>query len=127
MQRSADPAGAALGVERVSLFHCFWIQRDHRGQARTVPVVRLDAREVLLDKIVRADGPDPLRGEQLDNGLLSDVEAGRRSRGGQRTDQTDLRTLCSEGLGSEQNREECPHDRAPDSIGNPDVIGDARL
>jgi hypothetical protein len=36
-------------------------------------------------------------------------------------------SLCSEGRGSEQHREECPHDRAPDSIGNPEVIGDARL
>jgi hypothetical protein len=109
VQRSADPAGAALGVERVSLFQCVWIQRDHRVQARTILVVRLDAREVLLDKIVRGDGADPLRGEQLDNGLLGDIEGGRRSRGRQRTDQTDLRSLCSEGRGSEQHREGCPH------------------
>ena len=103
MQRSADPAGAALGVERVSLFQRLWIQRDHRGQARTVLVVRLDAREVLLDKIVRGDGPDPLRAQQLDNGLLGDVEGGRRSRGRQRTDQTDLRP-CGESQQRAESR-----------------------
>ena len=113
MQRSANPAGAALGVEGVSLLERFWIQGDHRVEARTVLVVRLDTREVLLDKVVRGDGPDSLRGEQLDDALLGDVEGGAWSRGRQRTDQTDLRRLCRDRRGSEQHREECSHDGGP--------------
>ena len=97
-KRVRAPAGAALGVG-VSLFHAFGFSATIAGQARPISVVRLVMRaRVSLDKIVRRNGPDPLRGEQLDNGLLGDVE-GRRSRGRQRTDRPDGRSLCREGCG----------------------------
>src|SRR6185295_7997535 len=93
VQRPADAAGATLGVEGTGLFERLWIERDHRVEARPFVVVRLDAGEVLLDEVVRRHRTDPLRGEQLEDRLLADVEGGRGRGRRQRRDQADLRRL----------------------------------